>query len=105
MPDLRNHDFFRSDRWASGTLTLNKVEADETFSTVQTVTGQFHAVEHQEGTPPFIEFRLFDSTLIASLNLKSFDGGNWNGKQYEFDDKRKVAQEPPHIYLKGVIVG
>ncbi len=104
MPDLRNHDFFRQDRWASGTLTLNKVEANDTFSTIQAVTGNFHAVEHQEGKPPFIEFRLFDSTLLGSLDLETFDGGQWNNKQYEFEEKRKVYQTPAHIFLKGVQV-
>lgn len=102
--DLRNHEFFQTDRWATGTLTLNKVEADETFSSVQAVTDNFHAVEHLEGKPPFIEFRLFDSTLLSTLNLETFDGGQWNGKQYEFEEKRKVYQLPAHIYLKGVQV-
>lgn len=104
MPDLRNHDFFQQDRWASGSLVLKKLEADETFSTVTTITGNFHAVEQQEELPPIIEFRLFDSTIFGSLNLETFDGGLFNGKQYEFSEKRKVAQEPPHIYLKGVAV-
>lgn len=104
MPDLRNHDFFRQDRWASSSLVLNKVEADETFSTVTTITGKYHAVEHEEEMPPIIEIRIVDSALYGSLNLESFDGGLFNGKQYEFSEKRKVAQEPPHIYLKGVQV-
>ena len=105
MPDLRNHQLFQSDRWATGTLTLNKVEANESFSTVQAVTENFHAVEHQEGKPPFIEFRLFDSTLLSTLDLEAFDGGQWNGKQYEFEEKRKVYQTPAHIFLKGFVVG
>lgn len=105
MPDLRDYDFFRELRWPDGTLVLTKLEDDETFSPIVTLTKDYSAVEFEEEKVPFIGIDLLDPQLYLSLDLESFDGAQFNGKQYEFEEKKRIATEPQRIALKGFVVG
>lgn len=105
MPDLRNYDFYRDLRWPDGTLVLTAVQADETNEPMLAINDQYSAIEIEDDGQPYIQIALLDPRHFQCLDLESFDGAAFNGKQYEFKEKRRVAQEPVRIELKGFVVG